>query len=351
MRVQCRSGRVRSHVQRLAEALTEPAIAGEIASRSSASSTSTASAAEQLRDGVRPRRRRHRHRPRRDARGHQARPAVRRRRPGGAPRRGARPALAARLPRADRKADGGLAGARRASWSRLAERGRPHPRGGAEPPLHPGRAAHPPARSRAARSASSRRSMPTSSSARISAASAKRWTMCCCSTWRSTRSMRRASWPARMPLAVYCHRDQSARAPGTRMAPRPMPSSRFADDVVFTYRGSWAAEGAQHQLGKRVAHRRHAAARCSGTAPSASRRMSVNGDDGLPPRRSPSRRACRRPTTRRPTATPASSPISSTPSRPGSAPETAGNDNIKSLAMVFGAIESARTGSRVAIAA
>ncbi len=27
---------------------------------------------------------------------------------------------------------------------------------------------------------------------------------CCCSTWRSTRSTPRASWPATMPLAVYC---------------------------------------------------------------------------------------------------------------------------------------------------
>ncbi|TIW25410.1 MAG: gfo/Idh/MocA family oxidoreductase, partial [Mesorhizobium sp.] len=34
----------------------------------------------------------------------------------------------------------------------------------------------------------------------------------------------------------------------------------------------------------------------------------------------------------------------------GSEPETRGVDNIKSLAMVFGAIESAETGRRVAIA-
>ena len=33
----------------------------------------------------------------------------------------------------------------------------------------------------------------------------------------------------------------------------------------------------------------------------------------------------------------------------GSEPETRGSDNIKSLAMVFGAIESAETGRRVAI--
>ena len=35
----------------------------------------------------------------------------------------------------------------------------------------------------------------------------------------------------------------------------------------------------------------------------------------------------------------------------GRPPETAGNDNIKSLAMVFAAIESARTRQRVLIAA
>ncbi|TIS16487.1 MAG: gfo/Idh/MocA family oxidoreductase, partial [Mesorhizobium sp.] len=34
----------------------------------------------------------------------------------------------------------------------------------------------------------------------------------------------------------------------------------------------------------------------------------------------------------------------------GTEPETRGTDNIKSLAMVFGAIESAETGRRVAIA-
>ena len=33
----------------------------------------------------------------------------------------------------------------------------------------------------------------------------------------------------------------------------------------------------------------------------------------------------------------------------GRAPETAGDDNIKSLAMVFGAIESARRGARVPV--
>ena len=35
----------------------------------------------------------------------------------------------------------------------------------------------------------------------------------------------------------------------------------------------------------------------------------------------------------------------------GGTPETAGADNIKSLAMVFGAIESARTHQRVSITA
>jgi len=35
--------------------------------------------------------------------------------------------------------------------------------------------------------------------------------------------------------------------------------------------------------------------------------------------------------------------------RDGSEPETRGTDNIKSLAMVFGAIDSAETGRRIAI--
>ncbi|NWM15294.1 gfo/Idh/MocA family oxidoreductase, partial [Escherichia coli] len=36
-------------------------------------------------------------------------------------------------------------------------------------------------------------------------------------------------------------------------------------------------------------------------------------------------------------------------SRGGDAPETAGTENIKSLAMVFGAIQSAETGRRIEI--
>ena len=117
----------------------------------------------------------------------------------------------------------------------------------------------------------------------------------------------------------------------------------FTDDVAFTYRGSWCAEGANTSW--------ESAWRIIGTRGT----LLWDGDDEL-------RRARRR---RRRRLSPAAarelevpppadaaqthghaSVIADFPrrrSRAERAPETVGTDNIKSLAMVFAAIESART--------
>ena len=72
--------------------------------------------------------------------------------------------------------------------------GRAHPCRRAEPPLSSPMSGASGAFSIPARSARRPASMPTSSSRRISAASARRCVMCCCSTWRSIRSTPPATW-------------------------------------------------------------------------------------------------------------------------------------------------------------
>ena len=113
----------------------------------------------------------------------------------------------------------------------------------AEPTLQGKHPAHPQVRSRPVRSGRSAPCTATSSSVRISAGSATRWSTCCCSTWRSIRSTRHASCPARTPLAVYC---QETNPKGSWYAHGAAANAIFemTDDVTFTYRGSWAAEGA-----------------------------------------------------------------------------------------------------------
>ena len=84
----------------------------------------------------------------------------------------------------------------------LGERARPvaraqdrraHPRRRAESSLPRRRAPDRARCARPARSATSPACTPISSLRRISAAFARRWTMCCCSTWRSTPSTRCAA--------------------------------------------------------------------------------------------------------------------------------------------------------------
>ena len=85
-------------------------------------------------------------------------------------------------------------------------------------------------------------STATSSSHRILAVSARRWTMCCCSTWRSILLMRRATWSTRKPRTSSAGNGNRQEA-GIATAPARWRSSTLANGAVFTYRGSWCANG------------------------------------------------------------------------------------------------------------
>ncbi len=336
----CRFGRVRSHVERLArgDSTGQPslrdrvAIAGLVdhrpergANGGARSSSFTGAEVGTDLEAMLPR---------------PSRTCVRRRRP----RRAARcrrPAPAPRLPRAHRKADGDLDGGgarlivgrgmRREASMRWCRTAGSFPACAASAGCRDGRC-----------SANSRRSIATSSSARISAASARRWRTCCCSTWRSTRSMRRASCRQLIRSRSIATRP-IPRARGTRTAPPPTRSSRWAAACVFTYRGSWCAEGANTSwesgwrivgtrghaaVGRRRRFRRalsSTATKASSAIRSPSSKCRRAADDARDPwacqrhRRFPRRHRQRRRRRRR-----------------------VRDDNIKSLAMVFGAIESAR---------
>ncbi|WP_421762032.1 Gfo/Idh/MocA family protein [Devosia sp.] len=148
------------------------------------------------------------------------------------------------------------------------------------------------------------------------------------------------------PVAVYCHQT-NPRGSWYRHGAVANAIFEFSNDIVFTYRGSWAAEGANTSW--------ESAWRIIGTKGTlvwdgADRWEAhrVAGDDGF----------------FRPLEAidvPAVSQESQTHGHAsvlaefldaiaeGRVPETAGSDNINSLAMVFGAIESARTRQRVQI--
>lgn len=148
------------------------------------------------------------------------------------------------------------------------------------------------------------------------------------------------------PQAVYCH-ETNPRGSWYAHGAAANAIFEFSDDVTFTYRGSWAAEGANTSwesewriVGTRGTLLWDGAERFEARV--------VAGDDGFS----------------RPLATlevppPADdSQIQGHQSvisefidavASGRTPETAGADNIKSLAMVFAAIESARTRKRQAI--
>ena len=121
----------------------------------------------------------------------------------------------------------------------------------------------------------------------------------------------------------------------------------FSRDVVFTYRGSWAAEGATTSW--------ESTWRIIGTQGT----LLWDGADGFAAKVVAAESGFLRPL--RDVAVPPVPHPSQTHGHAsvlsefldavagGRAPETAGSDNIKSLAMVFGAIESARTHQRVEI--
>ncbi|WP_448954949.1 Gfo/Idh/MocA family protein [Labrys neptuniae] len=149
-------------------------------------------------------------------------------------------------------------------------------------------------------------------------------------------------------LAVYC---QEYNPPGSWYRHGAAANAIFelSDDVVFTYRGSWCAEGSPTSW--------ESAWRITGTMGTllwdGSDRFEANvvaGTDGFFRQ-----------------ITPISVPVPENEAdthghasvierflaaiRAGNRPETDGSDNIKSLAMVFGAIDSARRAKRIIIAA
>lgn len=150
------------------------------------------------------------------------------------------------------------------------------------------------------------------------------------------------------PLSVYC---LETNPPGSWYAHGASANAvfRFSDDVVFTYRGSWCAEGERTSW--------ESAWRIVGTKGMLTWdgedtfKASVAGhEDGLLRGFAPIKVP---PPSREEETHGHASVIADflTAIRTGRPPETAGEDNIRSLAMVFGAIESARLGRSVELAA
>ncbi len=148
------------------------------------------------------------------------------------------------------------------------------------------------------------------------------------------------------PLSVYCHELNPA---GSWYAHGAAANAifEFTDDVVVTYRGSWCAEGANTNW--------DSAWRIIGTkgtllwdGEAGFEANVVDGDEGffrplrevevLPPKSERETRGH---------ASVIADFLDAVET--GSAPETVGTDNIKSLAMVFAAIESARTSQRISV--
>jgi predicted dehydrogenase len=148
------------------------------------------------------------------------------------------------------------------------------------------------------------------------------------------------------PLAVYCQ-ESNPRGSWYRHGAAANAIFELSGDVVFTYRGSWAAEGANTSW--------ESAWRVIGTKGTllwdGAERFEANVVDGA--------EGFFRPLV--PVEVPPPSDLAQTHGHAsviaefldavdsGRVPETAGSHNIKSLAMVFGAIESARTRQRVQI--
>jgi predicted dehydrogenase len=150
------------------------------------------------------------------------------------------------------------------------------------------------------------------------------------------------------PLSVYC---LETNPPGSWYAHGASANAvfRFSDDAVFTYRGSWCAEGERTSW--------ESAWRIVGTkgmltwdGEDAFKASVAGSDDGLLRGAEP----VEVPPPSRDEETHGHASVIAdflTAIRTGRAPETAGEDNIRSLAMVFGAIESARLGRSVELAA
>jgi len=148
------------------------------------------------------------------------------------------------------------------------------------------------------------------------------------------------------PLAVYCH-ETNPRGSWYAHGAAANAIFEFSDDVVFTYRGSWAAEGANTSW--------ESAWRFIGTRGT----LLWDGGDSFEAKVVANDTGFLRELA--PVDVPDPADLRQTHGHAsviaefldaiatGRAPETASNDNIKSLAMVFGAIESARARKRVEI--
>jgi len=150
------------------------------------------------------------------------------------------------------------------------------------------------------------------------------------------------------PLAVYAL-ETNPRGSWYAQGAAANGIFEFSDDIVFTYRGSWAAEGATTSWESQW--------RVIGTrgtllwdgAESYVARI-VDGDSGfLRPLKDVAISPAPHPSQTHGHASVLAEFVDAVES--GRTPETVGSDNIKSLAMVFGAIDSARLHQRVSIAA
>jgi predicted dehydrogenase len=148
------------------------------------------------------------------------------------------------------------------------------------------------------------------------------------------------------PLAVYCH-EANPRSSWYAHGSVANAIFEFSDDVVFTYRGSWSAEGANTAWDSswRIVGSKGTLLWDGEAGLTAS---VVAGDEGFFRPLQPIEVAP--PDDVAETLGHASVLLDFIDAiDQGRAPETAGSDNIKSLAMVFAAIESARTRQRVLI--
>ncbi|WP_034857065.1 Gfo/Idh/MocA family protein [Sinorhizobium sojae] len=148
------------------------------------------------------------------------------------------------------------------------------------------------------------------------------------------------------PIAVYC-REENPRGSWYAHGAAATAIFEMADDVTFTYRGSWCAEGANTSWESEW--------RIIGTrgtllwdGADEFRAKKVAGTEGFLRKLTPIKVPA--PTDRRRTQGHASVIADFVSAiHDGGKPETAGDDNINSLAMVFAAIESARSRQRVII--
>ncbi|PKA43356.1 Gfo/Idh/MocA family oxidoreductase (plasmid) [Rhizobium sullae] len=150
------------------------------------------------------------------------------------------------------------------------------------------------------------------------------------------------------PLAVYCI-ERNPKGSWYRHGASANATFEFSDDVVFTYRGSWCAEGERTSWESQW--------RLVGSRGM----LTWDGDDTFSAAVAGEETGLLRgfapvnvPEPERDEETHGHASVIAgfvDAIRTGKRPETVSSDNIRSLAMVFGAIESARTGKRIEISA